>query len=117
MHTFYAGTHAIVWGCQLGIVSTSAPILLGALPTAFLPPALTSALPSAEAWVTSSLNVVSGLLFVGGSYVILGSIYASLAPAVVFARPHLRKFAFWGSACYLVVCLPLPGTNFWCCHI
>lgn len=94
-----AGTQAIVAGCQMGVVSTSAPILLGALPSA-LPPAL---LTSAEAWLTSALNTVSGLLFVVGSYVILGSMYGSMAPGVIFARQHLREWAFWGSACYLVV--------------
>jgi hypothetical protein len=94
-----AGTQAIVAGCQMGVVSTSAPILLCALPSA-LPPAL---LTSAEAWLTSALNTVSGLLFVVGSYVILGSTYGSMAPGVIVARQHLREWAFWGSACYLVV--------------
>ncbi|BDA48241.1 hypothetical protein COCOBI_11-5010 [Coccomyxa sp. Obi] len=93
------GTQAIVIGCELGILSTSAPILLAALPAGLATSAL---LTSAEAWLTSVLNVISGVLFVSGSYVILGAMYGSLAPGAVFAPQNLREFKFWGSACYLV---------------
>ena len=95
-----AGTQAIVIGCELGILSTSAPILLAALPAGLATSAL---LILAEAWLTSALNVISGVLFVSGSYVILGGMYGSFAPGAVFAPQNLRELSFWGSACYLVV--------------
>ncbi len=93
-------------GCELGILSTSAPILLGALPAGLAPALLTSA----EAWLTSALNVISGVLFVSGSYVILAAMYGSFAPEAVSAPQNLRELSFWGSACYLVVSAGLfPG--------
>ncbi len=79
------------------MVSCAAPLLLAALPSAAEP------VLALEAWLTCVLNVVAGVAFVVGSYVILGASYRCLAPNLVFARPHLRDLPFWGSTCYLVV--------------
>jgi hypothetical protein len=100
-----AGTHAIVTGCRMGVLSTASPILLQIIPLSVLRQVPLDAL---DLVLTTALNVASGFLFVCGSYVILGSMYHSLAPGRVFARPNLDTFAFWGSACYLVVSHRVP---------
>lgn len=89
-------------GTQLGVVSCSAPLLLAALPTAAGLPTPEPVL-ALEAWLTCALNVVAGIFFVVGSYVILGASYRALAPNLVFVRAHMRDLPFWGSTCYLVV--------------